>query len=334
MGEIAKKPLISVIVPIYKVEKYLQKCIDSILSQTYENLEIILVDDGSPDSCGIICDEYEKNDSRIKVIHKRNGGLADARNTGMKEANGQYIAFIDGDDWIDPDYYLDLYTKIDDCDVLICGYKSVNEQGKEIELCTFEECSINPNCDMAGKVFESLMYTSALGFAWNKLYKAELVKTVKFEELMPREDIAFNLLVISKASKVKLIGSVVGYNWVQHLSSITHTIGLSYVDKTLNISDRLLEIVEASDLKCKWSIYDYVMKVLLADTILVGVISNTNIEKTEKKKCLHKLLKHAEIGKHLRLKNHEPIYFQILWLCFKVKSVSFLYCLSIMALKR
>ena len=78
MGDSVKKPLISVIVPIYKVEKYLQKCIDSILSQTYENLEIILVDDGSPDSCGIICDEYEKNDSRIKVIHKRNGGLADA----------------------------------------------------------------------------------------------------------------------------------------------------------------------------------------------------------------------------------------------------------------
>ena len=98
------KPLISVIVPIYKVEKYLNKCVDSIINQTYKNLEIILVDDGSPDSCPDICDKYEKKDNRVKVIHKKNGGLSDARNAGLDIANGEYISFIDSDDEIEASF--------------------------------------------------------------------------------------------------------------------------------------------------------------------------------------------------------------------------------------
>ncbi|OUQ56652.1 hypothetical protein B5E58_10530, partial [Tyzzerella sp. An114] len=92
---------ISVIVPIYNVEKYLNRCVDSIINQTYKNLEIILVDDGSPDNCGKICDEYAKKDNRIKVVHKENGGVSSARNVGLNIATGDYIGFVDGDDWID-----------------------------------------------------------------------------------------------------------------------------------------------------------------------------------------------------------------------------------------
>ena len=94
-------PMISVIVPIYNVEKYLARCVDSIVNQTYKNLEIILVDDGSPDRCPQMCDDYAEKDSRIKVIHKKNGGLSDARNAGMAVATGEYISFIDSDDWIE-----------------------------------------------------------------------------------------------------------------------------------------------------------------------------------------------------------------------------------------
>lgn len=93
--------LVSVIVPVYKVEKYLHRCIDSIINQTYKNLEIILVDDGSPDNCGKICDEYAEKDNRIKVIHKSNGGLSSARNAGLDVANGDYVYFVDSDDYID-----------------------------------------------------------------------------------------------------------------------------------------------------------------------------------------------------------------------------------------
>ena len=101
--------LISVIVPVYKVEPYLNKCIESIVNQTYKNLEIILVDDGSPDNCPAICDSWAEKDSRIKVIHKENGGLSDARNAGMVHATGEYIAFVDSDDYIDPEMYQSLY---------------------------------------------------------------------------------------------------------------------------------------------------------------------------------------------------------------------------------
>lgn len=100
-----QKPLISVIVPIYRVERYLSKCVESILNQTYRHLEIILVDDGSPDGSGAICDEFAEKDSRIRVIHKENGGLSDARNAGIQVAGGEYLAFVDGDDWIEPDMY-------------------------------------------------------------------------------------------------------------------------------------------------------------------------------------------------------------------------------------
>lgn len=103
------QPLISVIVPIYKVELYLRKCINSILAQTYQNLEVILVDDGSPDQCGIICDEYAKSDSRVRVIHQENSGVASARNAGLQAAQGDYIGFVDSDDWIAPDMYDCLY---------------------------------------------------------------------------------------------------------------------------------------------------------------------------------------------------------------------------------
>ena len=103
---------ISVIVPVYMVESYLHRCVDSILSQTFVDFELILVDDGSPDNCGAICDEYAAKDSRIRVIHQKNGGLSAARNAGLDVAREEYYAFVDGDDWIDPDMYENMYRAI------------------------------------------------------------------------------------------------------------------------------------------------------------------------------------------------------------------------------
>ena len=116
--------IISVIVPVYKAEKYLEKCLDSIVGQTYKDLEIILVDDGSPDSSGRICDKYAENDNRIKVIHKKNGGDSSARNAGFKEATGKYIATIDSDDWIELDAYEKMLKKMieNNVDIVRCGF--------------------------------------------------------------------------------------------------------------------------------------------------------------------------------------------------------------------
>ena len=103
------KDLVSVIIPVYKVEKYLHRCVESILGQTYKNVEVILVDDGSPDNCGEMCDVFAKRDHRVRVIHKKNGGLSDARNAGIEIAKGKYLSFLDSDDWVHPKYIEKLY---------------------------------------------------------------------------------------------------------------------------------------------------------------------------------------------------------------------------------
>lgn len=127
-----EQPLISIIVPVYKVEKYLKRCVDSILTQTYQNMEIILVDDGSPDNCGAICDRYKKTDNRVVVIHKRNGGLSDARNTAIPLAKGEYISFIDSDDWISSYYVEHLYEAVAKCDadIGISWFENIFEGNK------------------------------------------------------------------------------------------------------------------------------------------------------------------------------------------------------------
>ena len=124
--------LISVIVPVYKVEKYLRECVDSILAQTYTNLEIILVDDGSPDNCGKICDEYAQNDSRIKVIHQENGGLSAARNAGLDIATGKYIGFVDSDDYAELNMFEELHKRIieNNADLSICGVKKFGMESR------------------------------------------------------------------------------------------------------------------------------------------------------------------------------------------------------------
>ncbi|MDR1460052.1 MAG: glycosyltransferase [Campylobacteraceae bacterium] len=126
-----KQPLISVIVPIYNVERYLEKCLNSIINQTYKNLEIILVDDGSPDNCGKICEEYAKKDNRIRVVHKSNGGLSSARNAGLDIANGEYIAFVDSDDYIAENMYEDLINiaRKEMSDIVISSFYYVKKNG-------------------------------------------------------------------------------------------------------------------------------------------------------------------------------------------------------------
>ena len=129
-----KNDLISIIIPVYKVEKYLEKCIESVLKQTYTNLQIILVDDGSPDNCGKICDEYAKKDSRIEVIHKANGGLSDARNVGISNANGEYIQFIDADDYTANNMLEDLVNiaRMYNPDVIVNGIEKINEKNESV----------------------------------------------------------------------------------------------------------------------------------------------------------------------------------------------------------
>ncbi|MGN2337052.1 glycosyltransferase family 2 protein [Clostridium cagae] len=203
--------LVSVIVPIYKVEKYLIRCVESIQKQTYKNLEIILVDDGSPDSCGKMCDELAKKDKRIKVIHKVNGGLSDARNVGIEVAKGEYLAFVDSDDWLDLDMIELLYNLCEqrDAEIAECSYRNLYMDGIiEETRCTAEIIEADSLLALEGmldwKYFKPV--------AWNKLYKKSVFKDVRYPKGKIHEDEFTTYKYIYNANKIVYV-DVSKYNY-------------------------------------------------------------------------------------------------------------------------
>jgi len=223
-GEFMQKELISVIVPVYKVEKYLHKCLDSILNQTYKNLEIILVDDGSPDRCGEICDEYAKKDARVRVIHKQNGGVSDARNAGLEIAAGEYIGFVDGDDYIDENMYRAMYdaVKKDESDIAICGLLSVDENANEIKKNNLN-IPIEDGCFDKEYIFKQFCINKYWHYVtvWNKLYKKELFSVIKFPVGKIHEDELVAHHIVGKCSRISCISKPL-YFYVKRSDSITN----------------------------------------------------------------------------------------------------------------
>ncbi len=210
--------LITVVIPIYKVEKYLQKCLDSIINQSYKNLEIILVNDGSPDNCGKICDEYAKKDTRIKVIHKENGGLSDARNIGIKNANGKYITFIDSDDYITEDYVEYLYELIKKYNVKlsICGIKTVWKETKIQKREKEKEELLNSK-----QAFENMLFAKGIEVAaYGKMYLTELWEEYEFPKGKAYEDTAVVYKLIEKAENIAY-GNKKCYYYVARVGSIS-----------------------------------------------------------------------------------------------------------------
>lgn len=210
--------LISVIVPIYKVEKYLRKCVESILSQTHTNLEIILVDDGSPDNCGTICDEYAQQDARIKVIHKPNGGLSDARNAGLDIMTGEYVAFVDSDDWIGPRMYETLLQmlKLFQADIAIGGVADELEQNGKVTTVKVTNYRDKPFYESATEAMHRFFTTSWA--AWDKLYKADLFRDIHYPVGEINEDEAIVLQLLSKCTRVCYTNEVF-YHYMRRPSS-------------------------------------------------------------------------------------------------------------------
>lgn len=195
-----KKPLVSIIIPIYKVEKYLDRCIKTILDQAYNNLEIILVDDGSPDNCPQMCDEWAKKDSRIKVIHKENGGVSSSRNMGLDASTGEYISFIDPDDIIHPNYYEILMSQIGNADCIICGFKKFTN---EIEFENRYNC-IAETMTSIEAIKKGFFNNSDIFYVvWNKIIKSDVAKKQRFDEKMKNgEDSLFAFNVIRNCNSV------------------------------------------------------------------------------------------------------------------------------------
>lgn len=211
-------PLISVIVPVYKVEPYLDRCVQSIVDQTYTNLEIILVDDGSPDNCPAMCDAWAAKDSRIRVIHKANGGLSDARNAGMAIAKGEYIGFVDSDDWISEDMYALLMADMvkNGSDISACGVRMVFEDDSpDKSLTPAGSAVLNSEEAMTALIREDLLKQPV----WYKLYKSELAKDILFPVGKYHEDVFWSYLAIGKANRVSVFDTPC-YFYTQRTGSI------------------------------------------------------------------------------------------------------------------
>lgn len=235
--------LISLIVPIYKVEKYLSYCIESIIKQTYPNIEVILVDDGSPDNCGKICDEYAKKDERIIVIHKENGGLSDARNAGLKLAKGQYVSFIDSDDMVHKgmvEMLLKVIKKFD-ADVAVCDYITVDEKS---EYCDSSEANSEELC-LNNEEFLHCTYLNkkhGMEFvAWGKLYNINLFKDNNIEYPVGKlhEDTYTTYKLLYYAKKIAFCGEPMYYYRIRNGSIMTS-----------KFDNRRLTIIDATKEAC------------------------------------------------------------------------------------
>lgn len=234
-----KKELISIVIPVFRVEKYLNRCVESVIKQSYKNIEIIIVDDGSDDNCPAMCDALLKKDDRIVVYHKENGGLSDARNYGLERANGKYISFIDSDDTVDVDYVKQLYETLieNNADISVCGYTVVYDNGKIIPNSNDKKMVLSQK-----ETLEKILYQEDFNVAtWAKMYKIELFKGIRFPKGKIFEDSFTTYKLVFKSSKIAC-NMKSQYNYLIRSNSILTS---SFSEKKLTLIDAYDEMGEA-----------------------------------------------------------------------------------------
>lgn len=315
---------ISIIVPVYNVEKYLKRCIQSLQAQTYQNKEIILVDDGSIDQSGIICDYYAKKDEQIKVIHKQNGGLSDARNMGINVASGTYIVFVDSDDWIESDILEKAYQtlKENESDMIIWGYfADFVTETEQLEKSV--KYTLKGICDkeLRQEVFTKENGIGLTGYVWNKLYKATIVKHCQFvKDISLVEDIVFNSEVIKKCKKIVFL-DYAGTHYIQRDKS---TLGSKYYPNyielkfmawnAINVILKEFYVPEKEKQKIMRMFYVTSIKSVFRLAVTMG---NERQEKTIRVK---ELVKDSSIRKIVNEINPEKITDKIIFLFVRMKA--------------
>lgn len=210
-------PKISVIVPVYNTEKYLHRCIDSILSQTFTDFELLLINDGSKDNSGKICDEYASRDSRIRVFHKENGGVSSARNLGLDNAQGEWIAFVDSDDWVES-HYLSVLFQDGKYDFVTCYWRLVNDDSYKCEIPKEEE--YNGKSEIRKYLDLNI---AKISFPVCRLYRKEIISTYKLsfnEKIHCSEDALFNITYLKYVDSIKQVSNI-AYNYEKHIGSLS-----------------------------------------------------------------------------------------------------------------
>lgn len=232
----SNKPLVSIIVPVYKAEKYIRQCVNSLLAQTYTNIEVILVDDGSPDNCGAICDEYAAKDTRVKVIHQQNGGVSAARQTGIMHATGEYSIHADPDDWVEANMIEELVTKakVDNADMVICDFYCESRFGT-----TYERQ--NPGDDLsANAVLRKILWQQLHGSCCNKLVKRTCSYNVCFtpEDLCILEDELYNIRILARNIKISYLPKAFYHYRIDNDMSLCHRISdKSFLSKVKAVNE-------------------------------------------------------------------------------------------------
>lgn len=318
-------PKISIIVPVYRVEPYLERCVESILAQTYHDFELILVDDGSPDNCGTICDAFAKRDSRVRVIHKENGGLSSARNSGLDIALGDYIGFVDSDDWVTNDMFEYLLNMIEenDCDISSVSYVLTNGTSNfkqpPIEIKLYEG-------------IESLRYYLQEGMSkriadypvWIKLYKKELFDDLRFPRGQLFEDGATNFILLQKAKRY-IKSNKIAYFYFQDGTSITRggfkekdfdilIVGNQLVELAMSIEDH--NIINLAKMKQARSYFS-----LLSKIAVYGFANNVS----NKEEIISNLTKELRANYSILIKSPMPINRKIIMslICIHINLLRF-----------
>lgn len=283
---------ISVIVPIYNVEKFIRRCLDSIINQTMKDLEIILVDDGSTDNSGVICDEYAKLDNRIIVIHKENGGISSARNRGLDVATGEWIAFVDSDDYIEEDMYEVLYkTAIEEnVDICTCFFKYLTLDNKILFNPIQEQLNINGKCN--SKEFLNLIYkdeymNGICVATWNKIYKKNIFNNLRFKTKIYEDDELVNHIYLKDINIFILTNGL--YIYVQNISSLTNK---KFSEKNLVFIDILYDRLNLLKNKKMYKLYEDTVK-LFCDITIEYYFKYNNKSKWKYKNIYKNVLKQA-----------------------------------------
>lgn len=227
-------PFISVVVPVYKVEPFLEKCILSLLNQTYKDIEIILVNDGSPDNCGKICDNYASKDSRIVVIHKKNGGLSSARNAGIDIAKGEYLMFVDSDDYVEPNFCERAYQIIKENNVVCASFGYYEHRSNQVKPLG----TANPRKIDAEESIRSLIALDDViyNLAWNKIYHKNLFSKIRYPEGRLYEDQGTTYKIFDVAGQI-YVDSTQLYHYIRRGDSITAGGGTAYTTSAKGLND-------------------------------------------------------------------------------------------------
>ena len=336
-----EKPLVSIIIPVYNTDKYLPQCIESIVHQTYDNLEIIFINDGSTDESPLLLNDVAKSDFRVKIINQKNSGLSAARNRGMREATGDYIMFLDSDDWIDKETCENALRKFREYDVDVVFWSYTREyQKKSLKTPLFEDKEIiwrsndiqrlfQRMVGLTGKELAEPQKTDSLITAWGKIYKKNVLKDIEFVDtkIIGTEDALFNIQVFSQIQSAVYIPDFFSHYRKYNEISLTHHYKKNLAKQWKELYQRILQILRTQkrDNECYVALNNRICLGLIG--LGLNLAEDDKMSSCEKIKELHRILNMKHYKKALKafsVKNL-PVYWKVFFVCAKLQLSLFLY---------